>query len=168
MMPLRKLLGVAKQYKSKHEPKVVKKVIRLGKKTAILTATSTISTVILVLLVVMTGIGIFSAPDAIVNSICMMLMTPYHHGKKLDKFCYHWCCSWCKKLCQYTFFDLHFMEDENKLTVNLADNSINTTDKTLPLSVDTMSQLRHLGQTVKMVPDYSHNDRKRAFLYLLQ
>ena len=52
----------------------------------------------------MTGIGIFSAPDAIVNSICMMLMTPYHHGKKLDKCCYHWCCFGCSAVVMWFVF----------------------------------------------------------------
>lgn len=145
--------------KEKHKDrhiKVSRKILYTATKTTILTTVSTVSTVTFTIIVILTGIGFIAIPDPIVNSLCLLMMTPYYSDKKwYQRLC--WLCMLC---CDKRGTNINDSDsDPDKLAENLSD--LSSTDVNLP-SIDTMSQLRVHGEHIilkyKNIPHVSNNN----------
>lgn len=162
LIPLKKLFKSA----GPQQTSKLNKIVYAATKTTILTATSTISSLIFPSITAGTGVGLFSGIDLIINPLCMILMTPYYP----DNLLYHPLFCICIKLCDKSgktgkdiVDDDNNKNDKNDKTKDLEptmtmtvttteqstkSNTNTTTTTTATInssSVDTMSQIRVVG-----------------------
>eukprot|EP01084_Bolivina_argentea_P007768 14578_1 len=159
LIPLRKILkavGVSSE---------TQKIVYAAQKTTILTATSTISSLVFPGITAGTGVGLFSGVDLIINPICMILMTAYYPDdllyKRLCCMCIG-CCNKCDKSNNKDSNDYDNDENNKKKrnkndrevtvtevtvtkTTTAQTETINTNTNSSVTSIDTMSQLRVAG-----------------------
>lgn len=96
-IPLRRTIkAVAQSVRNVHQPeqKALFKIKYAGTKHTIITAVAMISTFILVTSTVATDLNFIIGLDPVVNSVCMILMTPYYRDEQFyQRLCK--CCLWC-------------------------------------------------------------------------
>eukprot|EP01084_Bolivina_argentea_P302607 522356_1 len=122
--------------------KIATKIRYSGYKYAVLIATATISTVVLCGIASLTQIGLFTAPDVIISSMCLMFMTTYYRD---DNHFRRWCC-----ICINLYYPTNPTEDQLDKALD-RDESFR--------SADTMSQLRAVGQKMKVTFNVSAKDK---------
>eukprot|EP01084_Bolivina_argentea_P299841 516896_1 len=140
MIPLRKTLKAIENSGDGADPKVIRKILYAGTKTAVLTGAATCSTLIL-LTFTATLTGAFSIPDQLVNQICMMLMTAYYP----DAVYYQNICCLCIRCCDKRARPESENEQRLREHQEVSSRADSSTAGTGTKSVDTMSQLRVAG-----------------------